>query len=67
MNYRTYIEAHAAAQKLREQHASSGIMVKIVKSIYGGYTINLIPVDLIIDNLSRETPNARQSRTSACY
>ncbi|TRW98938.1 hypothetical protein [Candidatus Methylobacter oryzae] len=66
MNYKSYAEAHAAAQKIREQYNANGVMVKIETSPYGGYQIKLIPLDLMIDNLSNSTQNGKSKRTAAC-
>jgi len=66
MNYKTYIEAYEAAKTLREQYSSHGVMVKIEKSEYSGFILKLVPIDLMIDNLSREIPSAKSSRPTAC-
>jgi hypothetical protein len=66
MNYKTYIEAYHAAKKVRDQYGSEGLLVKIEKSQYSGYTLKMIPIDLMIDNLSGGQPHVRPTRTSAC-
>lgn len=63
MNYKTYAAAHEAAQKMREQHLANGIMVKIEPSIYGGYVLRLVPIDLMIDELANS--HGKPSNNSA--
>ena len=53
MNYKNYTQAHAAAQKIRQQYSANGLVVKIETSSYGGYQIKIVPIDLMIDNLSK--------------
>lgn len=52
MNYKNYAQAHAAAQKIRQEYSANGLIVKIESSSYGGYQIKIVPIDLMIDNLS---------------
>lgn len=66
MIYKNYIEAHKAAQKMRLQHNANGIMVKVEKSPYGGYAIKLIPIDLMIDDLSNSSQDAKSNRPAPC-
>jgi hypothetical protein len=66
MVYKNYAEAYAAAQKMRQQHIANGVMVKVERSSYGGYQIKLIPIDLMIDNLSNNTQNGKSIRPEVC-
>ena len=62
MNYKTYLEAHDAARKMRQQHAGNDVMVRVEPSPYGGFQVKLMPADLSIDLMSRSygqrQPNA---------
>ncbi|GEM_PF-856321 len=66
MNYKNYAEAHAAAQKVRQQYSANGVMVKVESSPYGGYQVKLIPIDLMIDNLANNTQDGKSNRTAVC-
>jgi len=59
MNYKNYADAYEAAQAMRSQYIENGIMVKIEPSPYGGFVLKLVPMDLMIDNLSHN--NTTQS------
>ena len=47
--FKTYLEAHQEAGRRRAGDASSGLVSKVVRSPYGGYTIRTWPVDLLAD------------------
>lgn len=66
MNYKSYAEAHSAAQNIREQYSANGVMVKIETSPYGGYQIKLVPLDLMIDNLANTNQNGKSKRPATC-
>ena len=65
MNYKNYTQAHAAAQKIRQQYSANGLVVKIETSSYGGYQIKIVPIDLMIDNLSNNINDAKSNRSPA--
>ena len=65
MNYKNYTQAHAAAQKIRQEYSSNGVIVKIEASSYGGYQIKLVPIDLMIDNLANNISDAKSVRSPA--
>ncbi|WP_152555632.1 hypothetical protein [Methylomarinum vadi] len=67
MLYKTYAEAYEASQQLKHQYAADGIMVKIEKSPYGGFRLKLVPIDLMIDNLSGTTQNGKSRGTAICF
>jgi hypothetical protein len=62
MIYKDYTEAYAAAQIMRKQHSANGIMVKVERSPYGGFQIKLIPIDLMIDDLSNNPSEIKSKR-----
>ena len=67
MYYKSYLAANKAAQSLRKQYDPSEIMVKVEVSPYGGYSIRLVPVDMMIDNLSSmDAPPKNAQRITAC-
>ena len=65
MNYKNYNQAHIAAQKIRQEYSANGVLVKIESSAYGGYQIKLVPIDLMIDNLSNNINDAKSNRSPA--
>ncbi len=50
-------EAHAAATKMRKDHPD--LMVRTVRSPYGGYRIVSIPADVWVDGLADGLPMDR--------
>ena len=63
MNYKNYAQAYAAAQKIRQEYSANGLVVKIESSSYGGYQIKIVPIDLMIDNLSNNINDAKSNRS----
>ena len=47
--FETYLEAHQAASRRRANDATNGLVSKVVRSPYGGYTIRSWPVELLAD------------------
>ncbi|MBS3953660.1 MAG: hypothetical protein KGZ88_11990 [Methylomicrobium sp.] len=66
MKHKTYTEAYVAAQTLKRQHSGDGIMVKIEKSPYGGFRTKLVPVDILIDNLTNALPYGKSKEAAFC-
>lgn len=47
--FKTYLEAHQEASRRRAGDAASGLVSKVVRSLYGGYVIRSWPVDLLAE------------------
>jgi len=65
MYYKTYLAANDAAQALRKQYDPNEIMVRVERSPYGGYSITLVPVDLMIDTLASVNPPSKNTKNLA--
>jgi hypothetical protein len=52
MSYKSFEEAFKEANRIRSSYSNSEFVVKVVKSPYGGYNVNTIPIDIAMSSFT---------------
>lgn len=52
LSYKTFEEAFKEANRIRSSYSNAEFIVKVVKSPYGGYNVNTIPIDIAMLSFS---------------